>query len=225
MAKLASAFVAMLRTGSIVILSLSIMARMSNAAEPSEPPGYLVISLGPAQHDVPVGLFLDYASDDRKTSDEVSWRSLWPTPNDYENDNGDRGIVYVEALPPDSYHLNRIAENDANFVYWWGVSVPFAIVSGHVTYAGDFKFVNAYWSGWFGVSVPKGGYVKVANESARDVPIAAKKTKVPELATLPLDLLIVDAAALGAPPFCMAPNSEGAPHGTDYPTCAVAIAK
>ncbi|MGN6516269.1 MAG: hypothetical protein ACTHLR_10580 [Rhizomicrobium sp.] len=192
---------------------------------PSTPPGYLVISLGPFLEGYPASLFLEYSSDDKKVENEVEWMSLSPIPNDYQLKSGDRGVVYVRALPPGKYYFYRIAENDGNFVFWWRLGIPFAISSGRVTYAGDFKFVAQQGKGLFGLPISKSGYLTVTDESSRDIAVASRKLKSLDLTVLPVDTIAIEPDMLKHPPFCMSEKPEVATPGTDPPICPADGAK
>ena len=178
-------------------------------------PGYLVVTLGSENAHAP--LFLDYASSDRKISEEVAWSPS--TPNDLGSDSGENGSVHVKALPPGSYRIYRIAENDGAFVHSWTLALSFTIAANQVTYAGDFDFVAHEGRNILGKPIADGGYFRLSDENVRDIPVAARKALEPGLADMKVDVAPVAEARLGAPPFCLPPSATASPSDT-APRCA-----
>ena len=177
-------------------------------------PGYLVVTLGTRSAAVP--LFLDYASSDRRISDEVEWTPA--TPNDLGSDRGEQGTVYVKTLPPGRYRFYRIALNDGSFVHRWTLSLTFTIAANQVTYAGDFGFVSHRALNILGRPIADGGYFQVSDESVLDIAVAARKAREPGLTDMPADSSLMDEIRLNAPPFCLPPEAETAPSDT-APRC------
>ena len=177
-----------------LLLSLAPACAAGDAA-----PGYLVITLGTSNASFP--LFLDYASNDHRISNEVQWSPA--TPNDLGTDRGEQGVVYVKALPPGRYGFYRIAVNDGSFIHHWTVSLPFTIAANQVTYAGDFDFVLHQARDILGRPIEGGGYFRLSDESIRDIPVAARKALEPGLTDMPVDISPMAAARLDAPPFCL----------------------
>ena len=204
----------------IIPLTLAVLAGLLLGLPPAPAraddaaPGYLVVTLGSAAARFP--LFLDYASRDRKISEEVEWTPA--TPNDLGSDSGEHGVVYVKALPPGRYRFYRIAENDGSFVRRWTLSVPFTITANQVTYAGDFNFVSHRGRDFLDRPITDGGYFRLSDENIRDIPVAARKAREPGLNDMPVDATPLAQIKLNAPPFCLPSDAEAAPPDT-APRC------
>ena len=177
-------------------------------------PGYLVVTLGTENAQAP--LFLDYASSDRRISDEIEWTPS--TPNDLGSDDGEHGTVYVKTLPSGRYSIYRLAENDGTFVRSWTLSLSFTIAANQVTYAGDFDFVAHEGRNILSKPIADGGYFRLSDESVRDIPVAARKARQPGLADMKVDVSPMSEAKLSAPPFCLPPDARAAPSDT-APRC------
>lgn len=177
-------------------------------------PGYLVVTLGTSNASFP--LALDYASSDHRISEEVQWSPA--TPNDLGTDRGEQGVIHVKALPPGRYLFYRVAENDGSFLHRWDVSMPFTVKANQVTYAGNFDFILHQARDILDRPMAGRGYFRLHDDSIRDIPVAARKSREPALTDMPLDSSPMAAAALDAPPFCLVPASAAAPFD-DAPRC------
>lgn len=161
----------------------------TGAEKPKE--GYLVVSLlrdksSPLGSDSYEGRVSASYSNAAHGREEITYCApgsinVDDVPTDFENAEGD-GAVYTKSLPPGTYAFYNISVSTdcgaPNTTFYSAVNFPFTIQPGRVTYVGEFHFLARLHPRFF--SKPDGVVgVVVSDQSARDLPIADKKARLP----------------------------------------------
>ncbi|MBP6011000.1 MAG: hypothetical protein KBA31_02130 [Alphaproteobacteria bacterium] len=126
---------------------------------------------------------------------------LLPGPKADFDTAASRGAVGSVRVAPGEYELYNFLASYGNTDYSakQDFSIPFTVDAGGITYIGEYTFAAIYGENFFGMTVPAGPLLSIADQQARD--IAVVRARLPEAAAAKVRTAVPDPRQLNLPFF------------------------